>query len=316
MECLRSIEWNPRIPHLALQVKCDDPEPVNGIVGALVKYGFHVQMVPCANLANQMLLILSLDIALLEREAAYIQLEVKVLDLDLKQPFEPTQRTKFEPFRSKDIQTLILSIIRRLLDFRQLVKTGLIAKVVPLHDCYGLHQIQKEWGSIFMPVSMFPDFVSESSELTYPELSSIKNYFGEKEGSYFAFMAYYTTWLVIPGIIGLGLTIYQLATSRFESVWIGVYALIVSLWVTVMIEMWKRKLSALALKWGVFHHLGEDDQFIRQDYVGDEYFSRVNHEVDKKSRSVRGFLIFIVSLPILLILMGACVLVYVYTKQY
>jgi hypothetical protein len=41
-------------------------------------------------------------------------------------------------------------------------------------------------------------------------LNFIANYYGEKIGFYFAFLLFYTAWMVIPAIPGLALFIYQM----------------------------------------------------------------------------------------------------------
>jgi len=55
---------------------------------------------------------------------------------------------------------------------------------------------------------MIPQFLSEGIDHKHEELSSLNHYFGEKEAFWFAFMSFYTCWLLIPAFIGLGLTIY------------------------------------------------------------------------------------------------------------
>ena len=85
----------------------------------------------------------------------------------------------------------------------------------------------------------------------YTELSSIKNYFGEKTGFYFAWMSFYTSWLLIPSFFGFILTIYQII-SNVDNIWTSVYSVTVCIWVTIFIERWRRKSAEIALKWGVF----------------------------------------------------------------
>lgn len=65
-----------------------------------------------------------------------------------------------------------------------------------------------------------------------------------------AFMSYYTSWLIIPGFFGLALSIYQFMTD-VDTVFTSLYAIIVSIWVTIFIEKWKRKSSEISLKWGI-----------------------------------------------------------------
>ena len=86
-------------------------------------------------------------------------------------------------------------------------------------------------------------------------MSTIKNYYGEKVGLYYAWMSYYTAWLMIPAIGGLALTIYQIVIADVDTIFTTLYALLVSIWVTIFIERWKRKSAEISLKWGVSHLL-------------------------------------------------------------
>lgn len=92
---------------------------------------------------------------------------------------------------------------------------------------------------------------NEGYYLKFSELSAIKNYFGEKIGFYFVWMTFYTNWLIIPGILSLILTIYQIV-KEVDTSFTVLYAVIVCLWVTFVMERWKRKSAEVSLKWGIY----------------------------------------------------------------
>lgn len=98
---------------------------------------------------------------------------------------------------------------------------------------------------------MIKQLYSESMSFQFSELSTIKNYFGEKVGFYYAYMSYYTAWLIIPATVGLALTIYQFQGNNVDTIFSSLYALLVCIWVTIFIERWKRKSAEICLKWGV-----------------------------------------------------------------
>lgn len=98
---------------------------------------------------------------------------------------------------------------------------------------------------------MISQLYRESYSLQFPELSAIKNYFGEKIGFQYSFMAFYTAWLFIPALLGLAASIYQFV-YQIDNIINGLYALLVCFWVTIFIERWKRKNSEIALRWGIF----------------------------------------------------------------
>ena len=81
-----------------------------------------------------------------------------------------------------------------------------------MHDFYGIHEIRDKWENKsrfwLQPITIIRQFYVEAIKFEYTELSSIKNYFGEKTGFYFAWMSFYTSWILIPSILGFILTIY------------------------------------------------------------------------------------------------------------
>lgn len=71
----------------------------------------------------------------------------------------------------------------------------------------------------------------------------IREYFGEGIGIYFAFVGFYTVALVVPTILGLIQCMLSYETVPFFCVFYVV-------WMTVFTEIWKRRCSILAYKWG------------------------------------------------------------------
>jgi anoctamin-7 len=55
---------------------------------------------------------------------------------------------------------------------------------------------------------MISEIYLEGPDMKYAEISSVKNYFGEKVGYYFAWMTFYISCLLIPGILGIAISIY------------------------------------------------------------------------------------------------------------
>jgi hypothetical protein len=63
-------------------------------------------------------------------------------------------------------------------------------------------------------------------------------------------MSFYTVWLTLPTIVGIALSIYQMAKG-VDTPLTTMYALFVCVWVTVFIERWKRKAAEICLRWGL-----------------------------------------------------------------
>jgi hypothetical protein len=55
---------------------------------------------------------------------------------------------------------------------------------------------------------------------------------------------------------------------------------------------------------------------MRPEFIGDEHYSSVTTQVDKKNRSSKGFIILMISLPVVGILIAGNMVVYFYSKYY
>jgi hypothetical protein len=92
-----------------------------------------------------------------------------------------------------------------------------------------------------------------SNLLTQP-LDSIAEYFGEHIAFYFAYMAFYTRWLVFPSVLGVFVFAFQLAQNRLDHWMCPMYAVVVMVWACFMLAFWRQKASALAHRWGVLDY--------------------------------------------------------------
>lgn len=194
-----------------------------------------------------------------------------------------------------------------------------------MHDFHELHHMKKIWyradkigaikvgvlnfNAILMPIPLIRSFFLEGSEFRYNELASIKNYFGEKVGFQYAWMSFYTVWLIFPTIVGIALTIFQLVKG-VDTPLTTIYALFVCVWVTVFIERWKRKAAEISLKWGVSSMVFNtyENRIMRDEFHGYEAFNHDTHETEKKTR--RSFLTWIsliFQIPLYVILIGLCI---------
>jgi hypothetical protein len=92
-------------------------------------------------------------------------------------------------------------------------------------------------------------------------INFIANYYGEKQGFYFAWLMFYTSWLMVPAIPGIVLFIYQIITIlnqqkneediNMDVPWNCLYCIILALWSTIFIEIWKRREAEIAHNWGM-----------------------------------------------------------------
>lgn len=94
------------------------------------------------------------------------------------------------------------------------------------------------------------------------DLLVLRNYSGEKIAYYFAFLQFYSIWLIGPAVLGLLIYLTHSNTLTIS------FSLCMLLWSVVFIEMWKRKESELAVQWGVRNYSKYDKR--RPTYKGDK----------------------------------------------
>ena len=78
---------------------------------------------------------------------------------------------------------------------------------------------------------------------------------------YFAWLLFYTSWLMLPALPGIALFIYQMVNLydqsqngrklTLDNPYNCLYCLILAVWSTVFIEMWKRRESEIAHMWNM-----------------------------------------------------------------
>lgn len=105
-----------------------------------------------------------------------------------------------------------------------------VNSIFPLHD----YALNKEWIRRWSTKWVIDD----------EEINWIRNHFGEKHALYFAFLQNYFLWLIIPSVLGIFSHFALGPYSRFY----GIASLV---WGAVFLQVWQRKESTLAFKWGV-----------------------------------------------------------------
>jgi len=105
-----------------------------------------------------------------------------------------------------------------------------------------------------------------SRVLTQP-LDRIAAYFGETIAFYFAWLEFYTQWLVVPSIIGVLLFVWQLYYGSLDVAWSPIFSLFMAVWSILFLEFWKRRNAELAQRWGVLHY--EDEEVVRPQFIGE-----------------------------------------------
>jgi anoctamin-10 len=135
-------------------------------------------------------------------------------------------------------------------------------------------------------------------------LSRIEAYFGVTVALYFAFIVFYTKMLVVPAAVGLVLFItgYDAVSSQL------LFAVTNMLWLTLLLECWKRQSAHLTYIWGTFGT--EQFEETRPSHHGAVSRNPVTGRLEQRgSWLTRTLIIYTVSLPIVIV----CILLSVVT---
>jgi len=141
------------------------------------------------------------------------------------------------------------------LDFNRMMKEKAILAYFPLHDRKELMQLEHKWLNFWMVPWNQP-------------FDDIKDYFGEKIGLYFLWLGHYTTWLILPAILGFGAWInVAVENNNPNAKTVPYFAVFVALWATFFLEYWKRKENRYAMFWGMTGF--EEEEQARPQFIGE-----------------------------------------------
>lgn len=154
------------------------------------------------------------------------------------------------------------------------LKSGAISKIFPLHEPAKKLWLINNWAKASNIFGSRQQFGTEEKKYRFQPLLEIKNYFGEEIAFYFAWLGFYTLWLLFASIVGIIIFIFWLAdkfgpNNGSISLWpVIIYSIFLAIWSTLFLEYWKRRNSTLAFEWGVLEFEGKE--FERPDFQGED----------------------------------------------
>lgn len=174
-------------------------------------------------------------------------------------------------------------------------KPQLIENHTPMHSEDGR---KKLWKSVVKSPFNFP-------------LKDLRDYYGEDVAIYFAWMSYFTYALIPIALFGVALYLHRpKGMTVDDSPYLPVYALLMAFWAIMFIKGWKRKESELALDWGTYSI--EKVTAIRPEFSGIKRISPITGKIETYypawKRRIRYFMSFLISLPFLMLGVGAMIL--------
>ncbi|XP_053697740.1 anoctamin-10 isoform X2 [Sabethes cyaneus] len=121
----------------------------------------------------------------------------------------------------------------------------IIINLYSLHDKSKLRKLRHAW---IKPTKKQP-------------IDEIRNYFGESVAIYFSFLGFYTYALIVPTALGL----LQMVLSE-ETETVPFFCVFYVVWMKVFLELWKRKSTSHAYRWGTISMTNLDEP--RVGYYG------------------------------------------------
>jgi hypothetical protein len=239
------------------------------------------------------------------------------------------------PFRSSESQRRIDRIIRSRkedggADLGELSYYGRLAikKRIPLHDSVTLDILERVLPRLpiigkqtnpLQPPNMsssqrstdFKDGTKNLLGLGEMPLELVAEYFGESIALYFAWMHFYSRFLLIPSGVGAVCFVVQLCRPSDKVLqWIRLlYSVVIMIWASFFAVCWRRRCSELLYQWGTLevHTYGRGDQ-TRPQFRGVKKWDRAGGSewlvYPKRKRAMT--LVFTVSAVLLLMgLVGA-----------
>lgn len=94
------------------------------------------------------------------------------------------------------------------------------------------------------------------------------------------------------------------------------YAAVISIWISVFNERWKRKTNELRINWGTLVQAGAVNQEqIRNEFDGDEEFSHENYNVNRSDIQKRGNWFIVLNILISMVFIATCITIFLVLKN-
>ncbi|XP_030833298.1 anoctamin-8 isoform X2 [Strongylocentrotus purpuratus] len=172
---------------------------------------------------------------------------------------------------------------------------GVISKVFPLHKRDDLQVLKKTWVQAFFKPQ---------------PLDAVCDYFGVKIAIYFAWLGFYTQALLFPAVVGLLVTIFVDDSNQLNQDRSVVFVSFCNItWASLILEVWKRRGSALAYRWGTLDSKHELIEEPRPQFKGDLVVNSVSGKLQPYYPAwKRNVFRYFVTLPVILL---CCIIAFV-----
>jgi len=133
---------------------------------------------------------------------------------------------------------------------------------------------------------------------------------------YFAFLGYYTYFLIPPALLGLLMNFYVSDSNRELSIMLfSVFNLV---WATIFLESWKRKTAELAYRWGTINteQFEEPRAMFYGELETDLVTGRLQPQYSSFRRLVKFYCVSVPVMMVALVVAWLVMLLYFYLEDY
>ena len=254
------------------------------------------------------------------KQAEIEKIEIKLLDKNLLLKFENNKNfiDIIEPFFSRHYQYIIIKCISNCLDTEMLKNQKILKQIflthIPNITSKIYNTIIKHPFYALNPLCYFFDYFFENKNCTYSYIKLLHAYFGESISMFYAFYAFLTNMYIPLAIASISYCIvYGKDLFTAQDIYPSFFIIFI-IWNIVIFIKWRRKCNEIQEKWGL--KVSSNSQIIRPEFHGDEYYTDLDAPLEKHVSKYDSFISFFITLPFIILLLGADILVFYLTTKW
>ena len=233
------------------------------------------------NLQRKYFYLLKVSNKLMERLC--YELEIQAYNMKYKHytkfSNDPEEIKHYEPLREIQKQRIILHLIRQEFDLDKFKSKRLLIDHFPVNNFRKVRinyefWWEKKWTLILDPLINF----ATKKGLLRPYMV-LGFYHGLQSAFHFAFLNFYTGFLLVLCVLSLGSFLYGLSQSNFNNGFMPLMLVVVAIWGTIFEITWQKREKELAYAFGTLNKQRENS--LQHGYHGKYVIDQITNKVTK-----------------------------------
>jgi hypothetical protein len=133
----------------------------------------------------------------------------------------------------------------------------------------------------------------------YQPLDAIEEYYGEKVTFYFAWLQHCARHLLVLTVLGMIVTVFQLASNKPNHPIRPFFSIVVMIWTFMVLINWRRRSNLLAYNWGSIDY--KDKETPRPEFHGEYVVDEITGEWIVKYAAWKRWIKYTISIPIIIL---------------